>query len=337
MLPNRAPHRRDDPIGRSRAGARCNRDVATAIRHELAVPLAQLAPLLVWMTGTLVSFTVMAVSLRALTHTFGVFEALALRTFISVIVLLMIAGLRPYLFRQIRPHRMGLHLVRNTVHFGSLCGWTYGLAVLPLASVFALEFTTPAWTSLLAAVFLNERLTRARLGAVLLGFAGVLVIARPGSASFHPAMLLVLAAAVGYALTNIATKSLTSTQTAFAVVFWMNVMQLPMALAGSHWADFATINSGQVLPLLGAGLAGLSAHYCFSNAFRRADASIVAPLDFMRLPLIAFIGWQFYGEPLDIYVFAGALLILAGIIWNLLGDPNKTVREVDATGQSGAP
>jgi drug/metabolite transporter (DMT)-like permease len=301
------------------------------------MPLNQVLPLLLWMTGALLSFSVMAVSLRTLTQQFSVFEALAMRTAISVLILFAIACSRPGMFRQLAPHRMLVNLLRNGIHFSAMCGWTLGLEVLPLASVFALEFTTPAWTSVLAALLLGERLTPARLGAVTLGFIGVLVVARPGTANFHPAMLLVLAAAVGYALANIATKSLTATQTPFAIVFWMNVMQLPMALAGSHWPAFATIGSHQILPLIGAGISGLSAHFCLSNAFRLADASIVAPLDFLRLPLIAFVGWQFYGEPLDVYVFIGALLILAGIIWNFRADPNKTLREVEAEGQSGAP
>ena len=68
---------------------------------------------------------------------------------------------------------------------------------------------------------------------------------------------------------------------------------------------------------MGVGIAGLTSHYCLSNAFRAGDATLVVPLDFMRIPLIAVVGWAFYGERLDIFVLLGALIIVAGVLWNL--------------------
>lgn len=145
----------------------------------------------------------------------------------------------------------------------------------------------------------------------------MLVILRPGIETFHPAALIVLAAAVGYSAQNIATKKLTSTESTFAIVFWMNVVQLPLGLIGTD-ASSATRLGAHELPALAAlGIAGLSAHYCLSNAFRAGDASLVVPLDFLRIPLIAVVGWWLYGEPLDLFVFAGAGLIIAGLLWNL--------------------
>src|SRR5260370_22670086 len=94
------------------------------------------------------------------------------------------------------PGPLRIHLLRNVFHFGGQAGWAFGLTLLPLATVFALEFTTPAWTMVLAVLFLGETLTRGRIAAVVLGFVGVLVILRPGAGSFQPAALLVLMAAV---------------------------------------------------------------------------------------------------------------------------------------------
>jgi drug/metabolite transporter (DMT)-like permease len=74
---------------------------------------------------------------------------------------------------------------------------------------------------------------------------------------------------------------------------------------------------------LGLGIAGVSAHYCLSNAFRVGDASLVVPLDFLRIPLIAVVGWWLYAEPLDLYVFAGAALIILGLVWNLRSEAHK--------------
>jgi drug/metabolite transporter (DMT)-like permease len=97
----------------------------------------------------------------------------------------------------------------------------------------------------------------------------------------------------------------------------MNAMQLPMNLVGSSPSFVAKIDVAQALPLLGVGIAGLSAHFCLTNAFRHMDATISVPLDFLRIPLIALIGWWLYAEPLDGFVFAGATIIIAGIFWNL--------------------
>jgi drug/metabolite transporter (DMT)-like permease len=203
------------------------------------------------------------------------------------------------------------------VHFSSQYLWALALVLLPLATVFALEFTMPAWTILLAPFFLGERMTRSRVGAVMLGLIGVLVILRPGVESFRPAALIVLVAALGYAAQNIATKKLTATESTFAIVFWMNVIQLILALAfaGPFFVDKLTLDLAPAIA--GLGTAGLFAHFCLSNAFRAGDASVVVPLDFMRIPLIAVIGWWLYGEPLDAFVFVGAGLIISGILWNL--------------------
>ena len=97
----------------------------------------------------------------------------------------------------------------------------------------------------------------------------------------------------------------------------MNAMQLPMNLVGSSPSFVTRIDIAQALPMLGVAVAGLSSHFCLTNAFHHDDATIVVPLDFLRIPLIALIGWSLYGERLDGFVFAGAAIIIAGIFWNL--------------------
>jgi len=217
----------------------------------------------------------------------------------------------------VRTRHIWLHLMRNSVHFAAQVAWATSLTLLPLATVFALEFTMPAWTALLAALFLHERLSQSRIGAIVLGFVGVLVIIRPGLQSFQPAALLTLSAAFGYGITLTTTKRLTATDSTFAIVFWMNAMQLPMNLAGSDPLFVLKLGAAQIIPVIGVGIAGLTSHYCLSNAFRAGEATLVVPLDFLRIPLIALVGWSLYGEPLDIYVFVGAGLIISGILWNL--------------------
>ncbi len=161
------------------------------------------------MTGALLAFSAMAVSVRALGSTLTVMEIIASRAVLGLAVMAVLAGINPQLRATINSRRLGLHLLRNTVHLGAQYLWTASLLLLPLATVFALEFTAPAWALLLALPVLGERMTASRIGAVVLGLLGVLVILRPGLQTFRPAALLVLAAAVGLAITLITTKKLT--------------------------------------------------------------------------------------------------------------------------------
>lgn len=296
----------------------------------------QLLVVVGWMTGTLLSFSVMAITVRSLSSSLSILEILVVRAAVSLLIVLAVMALRPELRHTVRTHRFGLHLLRNGVHFGSQYLWAWSLLLLPLATVFALEFTMPAWTILLAPFFLGERMTPSRVGAVILGIAGVLVILRPGMETFQPASLMVLAAAFGYAINIIATKKLTATDSTFAIVFWMNAMQLVFGATFAGVTFVGKIGWELAPAIVAIGTAGLFAHYCMTNAFRAGDASVVIPLDFMRIPLIAVVGWWLYSEPLDIFVFAGAGLIISGILWNLRSETRRPVAVVHTASAGGA-
>jgi drug/metabolite transporter (DMT)-like permease len=287
------------------------------------VATRQILRVVFWMGGALLAFSAMAVSVRALAATLTVMEIIALRAALGLIVMCIIAATYAELRAGINGRHWALHLFRNTVHLGAQYLWTLSLLLLPLATVFALEFTTPAWALLLAVPVLGERMTASRIGAVMLGLAGVLVIMRPGLRTFHPAALLVLAAAIGLAITLITTKKLTATQSSFAIIFWMNLVQAPLALIASQPLFVTKLAASQLPAVLAIGGTGLISHYCLANAFRSGDASMVVPLDFMRIPLIAIIAWWLYGEPLDLFVFLGAALIIAGILWNLRAEAGR--------------
>jgi drug/metabolite transporter (DMT)-like permease len=279
-----------------------------------------------------ISFSASAVAIRELAKNLNVFEILAIRLGFGVVVLCALVLARPQLGGELRLRRMGLHFARNATHFVGQYAWALAVTLLPLATVFTLEFTTPAWVALLATLMLGERMTASRAGSVALGFLGVLVIVRPGLAGFQPMALLVLFAAAIFALSLIATKMLTRDVSAFAIIFWMNVMQLPMTLA---WplCDAATggpplfvfrLGYDALWPALALGVVGLTSHYCLAKAFLSGDATTVVPLDFLRIPLIALVGWMLYGEAVDLYVLAGAALIIVGILWNLLAESRQS-------------
>jgi len=280
------------------------------------------------MVGALLSFSTLAVSIRTLAQTFSIFEILTIRSAGALAIVLAILASRPSRMRELAPQRMMLHAVRNVVHFVAQYAWTLSLTILPLATVFALEFTMPLWVALMAPLVLDERMTLTRAGSIAVGFAGVLIIVRPGLASFHPAAFLVLAAAAGFAVSLIATKKLTATVTTFAIVAWMNLIQLPLGLAGSNASSFLSWQGRQIPAAIALAVAGLSAHYCLSNAFRWGDAVFVVPFDFLRIPLIAFVGWMFYGEDLDTLVFIGAAVIVSGVVWNLLVETRQPLSAV---------
>ena len=276
------------------------------------------------MTGALLAFSAMAVSVRALAGQLTVMEILAVRSGLGLLLMAALAVLRADLRAAIYSKQLPLQIFRNAVHLSASYLWAKGLLLLPLATVFALEFTAPAWALLLAVPVLHERMTTGRVAAVVLGLAGVLVILRPGLATFQPAALLVLAAALGYATSLIATKKLTRTDATFAIVFWMCLIQLPLAYVCSDPLFPAKLGLAELPALAVVGVSGLAAHYCIANAFRSGDAAVVVPLDFLRIPLIALVGWWLYGETLDMFTFLGAGLIISGILWNLRSEAKQT-------------
>lgn len=270
-----------------------------------------------WMTGTLLSFSIMAVSIRLLAGALSVFEILTIRCVGALTILCSLLAVNPSLRPQLRTKRIPMHFFRSAVHFGGQYCWATALTLLPFATVFALEFTLPVWVLILAVAVLGEKLTSGRIVVIVLGFIGCLVILRPGLIAFQPASLLVLLCSFLYAVFNVATKQMTTTETTFAIVFWMNLLQFPLALSGSDPLFVLRLEPWQAAPIAGVGIAGLAAHYCMARAFRYGDASVVIPLDFLRVPLIALVGYLFFNESVDALVFVGAAIILAGILWNL--------------------
>ena len=267
-----------------------------------------------WMVGALVSFSIMAVSVRELLHTMGSFEILFIRSFMSLVFLLFLLPSRG--FAALRTRHFGLHVLRNVFHFGGQYAWVYAISLLPLATVFAIEFTMPVWAAVLAMVFLGERLNQGRVVMLALGIAGVFVMLRPGVAVIQPAALVMLLGAFAYASTMIATKRLSGHDSAFAILFYMAVIQLPLGFVPAlpQWVWPGMRDLPWVIAL---GAVGLTAHYCMTRAFRIADAMVVVPIDFLRLPLIAVVGALFYGEPLELPIMLGAAVIFSGTFYSI--------------------
>ena len=185
-------------------------------------------------------------------------------------------------------------------------------------------FTNPIWVALLAPGLLSEKLTRPRVAAAALGFLGVLIVARPGSAPLGPGQAAALLAATGFAMNTIYTKQIMRFDSVLCVLFWMTLAQSCFSLALALPGGIPLPSPGLVPWILVVGLTGLTAHYALTSALSWAPASVVAPMEFIRLPVLATLGMLVYGEPFDPVVFLGAGAIVLGNLVNLRGERART-------------
>jgi drug/metabolite transporter (DMT)-like permease len=267
-----------------------------------------------WMGGAVLSFTAMAVAVRELQRHMGSFEIVFLR---SLVMLAIVLAMLPRAgIASLSTHKFPLHLWRNLIHFVGQVLWVYSIGALTLATVFAIEFTMPVWTAVLAWIFLKERLTFPRLVMLALGLAGVMIILRPGGGGFNVAALAMILGSLCYASSFIFTKRLSSSDSALAVLFWMAVVQTPISLVAAAPQWVAPV-AADVPWILAIGIGSFSAHYCMTRAMKLVDAMVVVPIDFIRLPLIALVGALAYGEALDPMVFVGAAIIFAGTYYSI--------------------
>ncbi|WP_315838666.1 DMT family transporter [Bradyrhizobium prioriisuperbiae] len=219
-------------------------------------------------------------------------------------------------FRAMATMRLPQHLGRNAVHYGAQYLWFLALTLIPVAQVVSIESTMPIWTAILAALFLGERITVRKSLAIVLGVIGVVIIVRPGVGESNVGQLIMLIAAVGFGISIVLMKSLTRTDPVVVIIFWMLVIQSAIGFGPALYTW--TWPSAHVWPwVVVVAFCGTFSHYCMTNAMRYADATIVVPMDFLRVPLSAAVGWLVYAERLDLYTIIGAAIILAGNMLNL--------------------
>lgn len=272
----------------------------------------------VWMSGSIVGFSALAVSGREIGSALDTFEMMLYRSLIGVVIVLVVAsatGRR----HEIGTQNFGLHALRNVIHFAAQNLWLYALALIPLAQLFAVEFSNPLIVAVTAPFFLSERLTRTKLIAVAIGFAGILVVAQPfGTDGISAGLIAALLCAIGFAGTSIVTKRLTRVASITCILFWLATMQTTFGLICAAADGDIALPTLDVLPwVVVMGISGLVAHFSLTMALSLAPASVVAPVDFLRLPVIALVGMAFYGEGLDPWVLAGGAVIFLANWYNI--------------------
>lgn len=266
----------------------------------------------VWMLGSIAGFSALAIAGREIGTALDTFEMMLYRSLIGVAVVAATAAVTGRR-GEMRASHLRLHLFRNTLHFAGQNLWLHALALIPLAQLFALEFSSPVMVALAAPFVLGERLTPARLASAALGFAGVLVVARPGAiGGSSEGIVAALLCAVSFAATALATKRLTQAVPVLAILFWLTAIQSALGLVCAGWDGQVALPDRETLPWVAVlGLSGLVGHLCLTRALSLAPASVVTPLDFLRLPLIALVGAALYSEPLDPLVLVGGAVIFA--------------------------
>jgi len=270
-----------------------------------------------WMIGAIISFTSMAVAGRAISSQLDTFEIMLYRSIMGFGIVLAVAKSVGTL-SEIDLKHFRLHLLRNIFHFTGQNLWFFALPLIPLAQLFALEFTSPIWVLLLAPFFLGEGLTLRKIAIAALGFIGVLIVARPEIGAVNIGIIAATCAAIGFAGAAILTRKLTVQNSLTKILFFLTGLQIIFGLLCAGYDGDIALPSVAAAPwLILIGAAGLAAHFCMTKSLSLAPASLVMPVDFARLPLIAVIGVVFYGESLDFYLVLGAALILAANYLNL--------------------
>jgi drug/metabolite transporter (DMT)-like permease len=279
------------------------------------------------MAGWLAALLTLSVSGRELTAELPVFVLMLWRSCLGVLFIMpfvLWAGGRP-----LRTGRIRWHLMRNVTHYSAQFCWFVAISLIPLAEVVSIEFTMPIWTAILAGIFLGERLTPLRVAAVLLGFVGILVILQPGLTPVGPGQAAALYAAVVFAVSVIMTKSLTRTEDSLTIVFYMFSLQGVIGLVPALYV-WVWPSLDKWPWLLALGVAGTASHFCLAKAITAADTGIVIPMDFLRVPLTAVLGWFLYAEGISLWLVLGAGFILLANTLNLRGSATTGIRDMPA-------
>ena len=253
-------------------------------------------------------WSAMMILVKALSTEYTSFQILFIRTLFGLAILTPILWRNG--FSTLKTRRLPLHMSRAVFAYFGMLGLFIGLGSIPIAEVVSLSFTQPIFIFLLAAILLGEKLNARRVIAILGGFAGVLILLRPGFTEVGFGAAVVLGGAIAYAFSNVCIKKLMTTENVTSTTVWVNILMCPLAgiPAAFYWV---TPTLPDLALLAGVGLTGTAGIWFISRAYATAEMSAVVPFDFLRLPIVAAAGWIWFGEITDIWTIAGAAVIFA--------------------------
>ena len=272
----------------------------------------------VWMTGTVFSYTAVAVATREVSFELDTPSILFIRSISAIALSCILIGLSKDKFAQLQTSRIKLHILRNCTHFVGQFGWFFSIASIPLSHVFALEFTVPIWIALLAPIFLKEQLTLERAAYIFVGFVGILIIVQPFGFQVEAGAIAMLVGALGFASAMLATRHLLRTESPLNILFYMSILQLPISgtlLLSTGPLQIPSLVNLALIIFITAGV--MFSHYCMAKAFLLVEIITVIPMEYLRLPMIAIVGALLYAEPIDAPIIIGGLAILIGNYLNV--------------------
>jgi S-adenosylmethionine uptake transporter len=266
-----------------------------------------------WMIFGAVFFTLATVLIRVASVKFTIFEIVFYR------VLIGSAIMAPWLFRAglgvLRTPRLPLFALRAGFSYVAMLCFVFAVGNMPLAEMTALQFTLPLCITLAAVVVLRETVGVHRMAALLVGFSGVLVMLRPGLMEVSLAAMLILLSTVFYTGSHITIKVLSRSESSDLIVFYGFLLTIPVAMvplffvaAVPGWTDAPV--------LIGIGLFSVLAHAGLVRAFANAEASMVAPFDFLRLPMTAALAFVLFAEWPDGWTWIGALIVFGAVTYS---------------------
>ena len=264
------------------------------------------------MTLAALMYTLTGAVVRHLADSYSVFEVGFFRSIVAVAILLpAVCGFRVRRIREVlRTDRFSMHLLRTGLSYVGIMFWFYGVSRIPLSDYYALQFLTPLFTMAGAALLLGEATRLRNWLAVIVGFAGAMVIVRPGFAEVGLGTLAALGAALVFASVNNAARVLSRTDSATTIVAWGNLILIPLSLLPAL-PEWVTPTWDDLPWLCCVGLTATVAQFSITRAVATAEARIIQPLDFVRLPFAAALGWIAFGESSDLWTWAGAAIIFA--------------------------
>lgn len=280
--------------------------------------------------GASVFFTINDTTIKFLSGDYALHQVVLIRSLVGLVILLAVFVPLMGGFRQLRTRRLRLHILRGL--FVVFANMTYflGLAAMPIADTTAIFFVSPLIITGFSVIFLKEHVGPRRWAAVILGLVGVLIIMRPGTASFQLAALFPLAAAFGYAGLHIMTRRIGTTESAVTMTFYIQLTFIVVSTgfglvfgtgtfadtSSPSW-EFLTrawggLALGDAWLFVVIGLASAVGGFLISQAYKLCEAGLAAPFEYVALPLAVFWGFVVFGEWPDFYTWIGISLILSG-------------------------
>ena len=254
-------------------------------------------------------FGVMHVGVRHVTQSIHPFEAAFFRNFLGLLVLA--PSFITHGWRPLRTRRLGLHCLRAALNVVAMLTFFYALSITPVALVQALAFTSPLFSAVLAVLLLGERVRARRITAIAVGFAGTLLIIRPGIQPIELGPVLVLVSSAVWGCTVIVIKSLSRTDSTVTITAYMLLLMSPMTFVGALFV-WTWPSPGELVILAGIGVSGTLAQMCMAQSLRLAEATLVLPFDFTKLLWGALLAWVVFGELIDGWTLLGAMVIFVG-------------------------